>query len=486
MDATVPGLGWPLFGALEVLWVLVLSVYILLERRSPVATLAWIFGLALLPGIGFLVYLVFGPRRLARKRRRRALARSLIDSKEGLRWIRESRTTIARGAEAGEPAHALAELAVRAGEPPPWHCESVTLFFRGSEAYEAILEAIESAKHHVHLSYYIFEEGVVARRILEALARRARDGIEVRLLVDSLGSRSLSDALVAGLVAAGGEVAWFNRLRFARFGPPLLNFRSHRKIVCVDGEIGFTGGMNVQDGHDESVVGERAWRDTHLRIVGDAVAALELVFLEDWAFATGRSPSGEPYVQAPSGRGAQKVQIVSSGPDVDAKFAIHMQFFAAIASARERVLLTTPYFVPDEATTMALCTAARRGVDVRILVPSDGDHPFVSAAGRAYFPMLLEAGVRIFGYGPRFLHAKTLVVDHHYSAVGTANFDNRSFRLNFEVIAVLFDPATAGELAAVFDADLAHATEYTRSGLKRRGVGAHLYESVAKLFSPVL
>lgn len=486
MDLTIPGLNWPLLGLLEAVWVVVLSVYILLEGRSPLATLAWILSLALLPGVGLVVYLLLGPRRLVRKRNRRSLARALVASAASARSFRESRMLTAEGAVVGDPALSLAEAAIRSGEAPPLRCRSITVYERGHAFFDALEQAIDEARHHVHLEFYIFEEGRVASRLQATMLRAAARGVEVRLLVDGLGSRTLSWRFVGSLREGGVQVAIFNPVAFASFRPPLLNFRSHRKLVCIDGEVGFVGGMNVQDGQDETVAFEKAWRDTHVRLVGDAVAPLALVFLEDWTFATGDAPSGQGYLAATTGEGEHLVQIVASGPDTDAKFAIHGQFFTAIATALERVYLATPYFVPDEATTMALASAARRGVDVRLMLPAEGDHPFVSAAARAYFPALLEAGVKIYAYGPRVLHGKTLVVDRHYAAVGSANFDNRSFRLNFEAIAAIFDAGIADRLAASFVVDQGDAKLVTRSTFARRGFGTRLYEAIARLFSPLL
>jgi cardiolipin synthase len=479
-------LRWSHFSLLELIWILAISLYILLQNRTPVATVAWILALSLMPGLGLIVYVFFGPRRLARKRVRRALARSQIQSRDGSRRIRANRAATARGADEGNPGLLLAQLAVKAGEPPPWRCESVTLYFSGHETYDAMIEAIERAEHHIHLEYYIFEEGVVATRLREALIRKARAGVEVRLLVDGLGSRTLSDDFLAPLIAAGGLVAVFNPMAFIRFRPMLMNFRTHRKIMSCDGRVGFTGGMNIQDGHDETLSGVFAWRDTHVRLVGDAVAALELVFLEDWTFATGSAPAGEAYVHAPISDGEYLVQVVASGPDYNAQFAIYKQYFAAIAAATERVYLTTPYFVPDEALLMALTTAAQRDVDVRIMVPSSSDHAVLDAAARSYFPTLIEAGVKIFGYGPNVLHAKTLVVDHHYAAIGTANADNRSFKLNFEVTAAVFDPRIADALATRFQRDLVHCVEVKRGDIRRTAFHSRVFEAFARLFSPIL
>ncbi len=476
---------WPWLGALEVLWVVGVSMAILLERRSPRATVSWILALALMPLVGIPVYLVLGPRRLERKCRKRAIARSLVASSEATAWVKASRALTEIGALAGDPALSLAEIAVRSNEAPPLACEDVTLYHRGGAAYEAILEAVRGATHHVHLEYYIFEDGRFARELSDALVERSHAGVAVRLLVDGFGG-SIPRALSRRLRGAGIALAEFNPIALSRFRPSLLNFRTHRKIVVVDGEIGFTGGMNVSDSHDDRVRGAEAFRDTHVRIRGDAVRALALVFLEDWAFATGETPVDARVLPAPRGEGTHLAQIVASGPDVGDVAVIHLQQFSAIASATSRVWLTTAYFVPDEPMLVALRSAARRGVDVRILLPEAGDHPFVAAAGRSYFPELLAAGVRIFAYGPRVLHAKTLVVDHHYALVGTANFDNRSFRLNFEVCAAFFEEDIADELAAAFEADLEHAREVTPASIEGASVVARLGEATARIFAPIL
>ncbi|MFO0694375.1 MAG: cardiolipin synthase [Polyangiales bacterium] len=486
MDALGRLLEWQYLGVVEVAWIVLLATYILLERRSPVATLAWILALGFLPGIGLFVYVVFGPRRLERKRIRRALARSVVMSGEAARAVRANRLLLSIAAGHGHRSMSLAELAVRSGEAPPARCDSVRILPSGKECYASILEAIRAARHHVHLEYYIFEEGVVAEKLRDALVERAKAGVKVRLLLDGLGSRGLPDSFLEPLEAAGGEVAWFLPIAFSRLRPRLVNFRTHRKIVICDGRVGFTGGMNVQDGHDEDASGALAWRDTQVRLEGDAVGALQLVFLEDWQFATGGVPHGDGYVHAPTGEGEHLVQIVASGPDPDAQFAIHKQYFAAIAGARERVFVSTPYFVPDEATVLALCTAARRGVDVRILVPARGDHRIVDAAARSYFPELLATGVRVFAYGPPVLHAKTLVVDRHYAAIGTANVDNRSFHLNFEVTAAVYSGEIADELATLFERDLAKAAEITGEQLEKQGLAERLFESAARLLSPIL
>ena len=465
------------FIALEVVWVIAMSGYILLERRPPLATVAWIVSLATLPLLGFVVYYFLGPRRLERKRRRRVMART---SKR----VKDQRAAPNRASAVdtlGRSGASLAAVAAGTEQAPPLPATDVALFDSGSAAYDAIIDAISAARHHVHLEYYILNDGVVAKRIRAALLERRKAGIEVRLLLDGLGTSRLGDFLQP-LRDAGVEVARFG----PRMRPGFVNFRTHRKIVVCDGTTAFTGGMNIDDCHDESVVGiAEGWRDTQVRIRGDAVAPLALAFLEDWQYATDIGVDGAAYLPALKGTGDKLVQICASGPDAHPQ-SIHALYFTAITTARHRVWISTPYFVPDESMQAALLGAALRGVDVRVLVPGTSDHAVVDAAARSYFPELLAAGVQLFGYGPPALHAKTVVVDRDAAIVGTANLDNRSLRLNFEVVAVCYGHAATDTLAAMFEHDLTKSKPITAASLEGRSIGTRLFEGAARLFSPML
>lgn len=466
---------WTIVTIVEVIWVGIVSVGLILERRSPVATLAWLFVLMWLPALGFVVYVLLGPRRLSRKKRKRAATKSQV------------RASMEAIEAAEEPLRAqLAQLAVSAGEAPPLRADRVTLFTEGDECYEAILKAIERAEHHVHLEYYIWQPDGIGTRLRDLLVAKAKQKVEVRLLLDYVGAYSVSRRFLEPLVAAGGEVAWFNEVNPFRALFRRADFRTHRKIVVVDGDVGFTGGINIDDCHSFAVAKEKAWRDTHLGFEGAAVRALQRVFLEDWAFATERPPPvGGAYLPRPSKEGEQLVQVVGSGPDSD-EFAIHKIHFSAITTATRRVWITTPYFVPDDSILDAIATAALRKVDVRILVPKQGDSRLVTFAARSYFPELLRHGARIFEYDGRFIHGKTMVVDDDLSFVGTANIDNRSFRLNFEVVAVVYGEDLNKRLAAAFEDDLTHAVEVRPRTLKREPLLQRLGESGARLLSPLL
>lgn len=485
---------WTVATIAEVIWIVVMGVGIVLERRSPVATIAWIVLLAWLPFLGVAVYFFFGPRRLKRRTLKRAAGQKLLA--HAVASIREdSEHPIARGQ--------LAQMIVGAGEAPPLRATKVELHFDGETAYAAIFRAIEQAQHHVHLEYYIYEPGKIGAELRDRLTACAKRGVEVRLLIDWVGSHGLRGSFFAPLVAAGGELAWFNPVASRRINWRFTNFRSHRKICVVDGQVAFTGGMNIADCHGgDDMVGSahlgarmsggpaardaKYWRDTNVQFEGSAVRALARIFLEDWYFATEKPPpTGDAYLLPPRKEGDELVQVVASGPD-QLNYAIRKLYFGAITSARERVWLETPYFVPDEALTEALVSAALRGVDVRLIVPERGDNRVVDYAARSYFPELLRVGAQVLEYTPRFIHAKTCVIDSDLSIVGTANLDNRSFRLNFEVVVAIYGDKTNQALAAAFENDLEGTRPVKNKELRREPFVQRAGEAVARLFSPLL
>ncbi|MBX3270640.1 MAG: cardiolipin synthase [Sandaracinaceae bacterium] len=464
---------------LEIAWVLVAATYIILQRRSAHATLAWIFALAFFPLFGILLYVVFGPRRFERRKKRRARALDAV-----------MRTTRVDSHPSEEPrlgsqlVRMLERTVGRAGQP---RRADLVVHYDGDAKYAALERAIAEAKRHIHLEYYIWEPDRVGTRLRDRLIERAKGGVEVRVLVDGFGSNKAHDRFWAPLREAGGQVRRFNELTLLRWRPRMVNFRTHRKIAVIDGEVGFTGGMNVADVHSREVSGDAAWRDTHVELRGPGVKGLQVVFFEDWHYAGGDAPEVDEYLPdiGPFASGDYLVQVVSSGPD-EGLDAIHKLFFTSIAAAVRRVELTTPYFVPDETMLSALMSAALGGVDVTVLVPEGGDAPFVAAAARSYYPELLEAGVKIYEHrDPPVLHAKTLVVDD-LAVIGTANTDTRSFRLNFEVVVAIHDPRVADALSQKLREDLERSRRVTLSAMRRAPLHRRLYSSTARLFSPLL
>lgn len=450
-EALSPGV----LAGLEAIWVLGAAAWIVLQRRSPAATLAWILVLAVMPLVGIPVYLLLGPRRFARKR----LRLSLLRRARGAYLDAWDRATARDLSDLGQ----LARLAIRLEAPPPETARGLTLYTEGDPFFDAVEADVRAARHHVHVEMYIFERDACGARIRDALAAAARRGAEVRLLVDDAGSPRLGERFLRPLLDAGGLFERFNPMLLGRLRGNSANFRTHRKIVICDGRVGFVGGMNVSDDQSAAVRGAAAWRDTAVRIEGAAVHGLQLAFLENWAFATGVTGSPIPgdaavrsyFPEEPAGE--LEVQIVPSGPDQAASVLAHL-YVAAIGAARQRVWISTPYFVPDEPLVTALSSAALRGVDVRLLLPRATDSRVVDAASRTYHDALVAAGARIWLYGPPMLHAKTCVVDEDVGLVGSANLDNRSLRLNFEVTAILYGPHPTAALAALFERDLALAT----------------------------
>ena len=448
-----------------------LGVWIVLQKREPAATISWLVSLAALPYIGFFIYHVFGPQRIRRHRLRRARARVGMPGEMP-------------GGE--EDALELARLGQATTGLPPTTAQRVDLLVDGAATYDALLEAVRAASDHVHLEYYIYTPDRSGEALRDALVERARAGVNVRLLLDAVGSSKAPRAFFADLLAAGGELAWFHPMRFGQvWKRPWLNLRTHRKIVVVDGRIGFAGGINITDEENERLR-EDAYRDLHLRIEGDAVRALQLVFVEDWVYATGnRDFIGEVVRAMPApARGPIPAQVLTSGPDSDWE-AIHRLHVGAIHAAKRRVWLVTPYFVPGEAAMMALTSAALGGLDVRLLVPKASDSTLVTYAARSYFDSLLASGVKVYEYGPRMLHTKALLVDDELALVGSANFDHRSFRLNFEVCLLFRDAGVAGELAALIEHEFANAPR-VRDDRDRSLLRARLPEAFARLLSPLL
>ncbi len=467
---------WLVYGVVATVWIIFNSILLVLQRRSAVSTIAWLFVLVFVPFIGLLIYRLIGPLKLERRKRKRSGAKRIVD--EGMRGL-------AALGHAAADQRQLASLPIQLGGMPPLRAESLDLYFDGASAYEAILAAVAAAQHHIHLEYYIWEPDAIGTRFRDALIERARAGVTVRLLLDGAGSNKLSRVFLQPLREAGAAIAWFNPVRLRTIRRHRMDFRNHRKIVVCDGRVGFTGGMNITDVHT-SELSDSHWRDTHLRLTGVAVWPLQRIFFEDWYFAAEELIEvTNKTVPPPCDDGAHLVQIVASGPD-DHSFALHKVFFAAIGQATKRVWLTTPYFVPDESLLNALTTAALRGVDVRVIVPKRGDSRLVDLAARSYFPELVEARVRVFEYGPRFIHAKTIVCDDDLAIVGTANFDNRSFRLNFELAALVFGPQANAELADVFERDSNSSRELVTSDLARVPFVRRLGEASARLLSPLL
>lgn len=486
----VPTGAW---AALYFCWLVGSVTFLVMQRRSPHATLAWIFGFLLVPLVSAFIYMLFGPRKLRRRKRQRTLARQLAE-----RSTPREPTNIQDQFASTVGFSDLALVATSRGDAAPARAERIALYDNGDDTYEAMESCMSTARQHIHLEYYIFEPDAIGQRWRELLTERAHAGVRVRVLVDALGSRGCTPAWWRPLTNAGGEVRYFNPPRLFKPNPGRVNFRTHRKIAVIDGVYAFTGGINVCKDNSKKQCGPSAWRDTHMRIDGPPASSLQTVFFEDWMFAADKNLTWQIanrdnaqvpndieqwFPVMPTATGPW-TQIIDSGPD-ESMADIHRYFFAAIGRARHRVWITTPYFVPDDPILTALSTASARGVDTRVLMPRHGDSRVVSAAAMTFAEQAAREGTKVYTFGPGMNHAKTMLVDDELAIVGTANMDNRSFRLNFEVIAAVYDGAANRELADMFEADMKSATrldpEQSPAGLAGRLTG-----SAARLFAPLL
>jgi len=465
---------WPVLKpALVGVWVVylvVLAGWIVLQKREPIATLSWLLSLALLPVLGLVIYHFLGPQRIKRQRLRRSRTRARLDD------------TLPPGLRASDDCTTIAHLGRSATGFPPSTATRIDLLVGGGATFDALLAAIAGAGHHLHVEYYIFEPDRTGAQVRDALVAAAKRGVRVRLLLDAIGSNRLGRGFLAPMRTAGVEIAWFHPVRLRWLWRPRMNLRNHRKVVVVDGLVGFTGGINVTDEENEHVRGD-AFHDLHLRLEGEVVRWLQLAFLEDWHYATGTALRDDRFwpVVAP---GDVLAQVLPAGPDSPWE-AIHRVQVEAVHQANRRVWLVTPYFVPGEAARMALTSAALRGLDVRVIVPARSDSVVVSAAARSYYDDLLAAGVRVFEYGPRVLHSKALLVDEDLCLIGSANFDHRSFRLNFELSLLMHGRALASTLEATLVEDLRHCRE-VKADRPAAPFPRRLGEACARLLSPLL
>jgi cardiolipin synthase len=458
---------------------LVLIPRIILERRQPAATVAWVLSIALLPVVGVPLYFLVGGRRIRRHIRAKIGAVGSTESSVENRLRPEELPTPLSAA--------CGRVLTAAGAPPPVLGNRVSVIDGGVAVYESVLRLIEEARDHIHGQFFILDVDAVGKRFIHALASRARAGVRVRLLLDAVGSWRALLQIVRPLRKAGGEVAAFlPALPLHRKWSAHL--RNHRKLLIADGRAAFTGGMNIGNRYMRPRAGPGLWRDSAVVIQGVAVRDLQAIFLDDWAFATEESgPEGilfPPLAYPETASEDGLLQVVASGPD-RAMRPIYQGVFTALTLARRRIWIATPYFVPDDAICTCLENAALRGIDVRLLVPEKSDLKSVELAGRSYFEDLMKAGVKIYLYLPTNLHSKVLIIDDDIGVVGSSNVDIRSFFLNFELGVFLYGRKEIDALAAGFETDLSFSGELDPAAFGNRPKLVRLLEDSARIFSPL-
>lgn len=471
-----------------VLVVLFTILRIIYDTRSSPKALAYILFVIYVPIIGILFYFSFGVN--YRKRKLYAKKLGMNDSLRLhlLELIDESHKKIKESDSFSKDQTALADLIYRSTGSPLTSEIGVELLVNGEEKFPRLLGDLKQARHHIHIEYYIYESDETGKEIAEVLMERALAGVEVRVIYDDFGSHSISKELLGRMKKAGVEIAPFYKINFFLVASR-INYRNHRKIVVIDGNTSYVGGINISDRYRNDRDQKLFWRDTHLRLSGTASAFLQFIFVSDWNFCSAKPVAMDksyfPERKGDKDLAGEVVQIVPSGPD-SATPAIYHSLIKAIAMAKEKILITNPYFIPGDSLMDALGIAARSGVEIKIIVPGVSDSRVVNAAARPYYTELIAAGAEVYLYQKGFVHAKTMVIDHNLSFVGTANMDYRSFDLNFEVNAVLYGRKIASELSKVFDQDLAESEQIdpqlwlNRSKLKR------MPEKIARLLSPFL
>ncbi len=480
------------FFALFVLFanIILAGIVVFFERRNPSSTWAWLLVLFFIPILGFFVYMVFGKNG---KREKMFLKKSNYDQEVYYKYLfqdvhsaekiqQQKQFITERGKLVdAEYLNDLAHLHLNSGNWMTFN-NKVDYFNNGKDKFDTLVKDIRQAKKFIHLEYYIWRGDDLGKHLVEELAKKAAEGVEVRLLYDGMGNSRLPRYFFDELKRAGGYTA--------AFLPPFivrLNYRNHRKLCIIDGEIGYIGGFNVGDEYLGITKRYGPWRDTHLRFQGDAVDQMQMRFIKDWNFTAkkGLIQLNEKYFPKREQFDGIRTQIVSSGPDTQWK-NVRNGYFKMMNEAESHIYLTTPYFVPDDGIFEALRVAALSGLDVRIIIPGNPDHFFVYWASMSYLGELLEAGVRCYQYEKGFIHAKVLSVDGQVASVGTANMDIRSFELNFEVNAFLYDETMAKLLEDDFRNDLKSCVEITKDWYHRRKWWFKVKEAVARLISPML
>ena len=456
---------------------------VLHERRDPVRALSWIAVIVLLPFAGMVLFVFFGQDYRKQKIFNRKEIKDLIQFEQlSYKQLREidtfSNPEVAANRE-------IITLLLNNNKSLLTTNNRLEVLNDGSETFASLIDALRKAESFIHLEYYIFENDELGGRIADILKEKARSGVEVRFIYDDVGSWNLKRSFMRSLREGGVQVHCFMPVVFPWLTSK-INYRNHRKIVVIDGKVGYTGGLNIADRYLRGTK-HGPWRDTHLKIEGTAVNMLQLTFLADWYFATGiQLKDKDKYLMVSDDSvGDTAVQIATSGPDSD--WATIMQaYFAAITKATDHIYISTPYFMPGESLLTALKVAALSGIDVRIMLPSRSDSKIVYWASRSYIAELLEAKIKVYLYNKGFNHSKIITIDNRFSSIGTANMDNRSFEDNFEVTAMIYDRDVTDRLESRFLADLDGCTRLTYRRWATRSRTDMFKESVARLFSPLL
>ena len=478
---------------------IIVSIELMLENRDPSKTLIWILIFMIFPVIGILAYCVLGRNiRKIKMNKTHKMADNM--KKENLLFNLEEMKELAQGQSSmikeGKLPNSenidlrvlrIVSLLLNTGIFPFTLNNNVEIYVDGNAKFKNLIEDIRNAKDHIHLEYFIVKDSQIGQKIKSELIKKSKDGVKVRIIYDDVGCWRF----------------WFHRKFFnemrnygieivpylkGKITIPIggqLNYRNHRKIVIIDGKIGYTGGINIGDEYIGKNKKFGYWRDTHIRIEGTSVYMLQMIFLTDWYYNTKEVLLKEHLFPKLETKGDSMIQIVASGPDSDWE-SMHYAYFYAICQAKRSIYIETPYFIPDESLLKALKCAALSGVELIILFPKIADHKIVNTASYSYFQEILESGGKVYLYNKGFLHSKVIIIDDFMASTGSANMDLRSFKLNFEVNAFIYDAKLIEEIKNNFIEDLQNSEELERDKFENRKTIVKVKESISRLFSPVL
>lgn len=459
---------------------IVCIVVILLENKNPVRTMAWVMVLVFLPLLGLFLYMVFGRSFHRQKRISRKLKSKIYNCASP--QLSRSIKSISADSEVVDRHIGLIRMLQKSGEAELFANNNVDIFTDGKSLLDRMIADIEKATNHIHVEYYIIESDETGGRFKNALIEKVRQGVEVRLIYDDFGSWHLKRSAVKEMRQAGIKLQSFFEIRFPYFTNK-LNYRNHRKILVIDGKVGYLGGFNIADRYTKGLKWGY-WRDTHIRFEGDGVAGLQTLFLTDWMYTSKKLHKTPRFFPVSQLHNNTCIQVVGSGPDMDWQ-PIMQTFCHAIHRAVKYIYIQTPYFLPNESINNALETAALGGIDVQVMIPYRSDARFVYEASLTYIAPLLKAGVKVFQYTGGFIHSKIMVVDDEVAIVGSANMDYRSFDQNFEVCAIIYDKKKGEELRRIFTDDLKKSRRILPDKWQRRPWWRKLIQSIARLFSPI-
>lgn len=470
-------------GIIQLCGVIIAIRLLLFDQRNTSSKVAWVAVIFILPVLGTISYLVFGRNPATRKF-------STAQVKEKTKLINAIH---AIPNNTNEKLPRLSKRIAHLTSIEPIKGNKIEILTNGEETFPVLLDALRKAENHIHIQYYIFKTDAISTEIRDILVEKAKSGVEVRFMFDGLGSSKLGKAFLAPLKEAGVSIHAFDPI--ASLIVRTANLRNHRKIVVIDGQIGFTGGLNIGEEYRSNTPDFRVWRDTHIKITGQAVIELQESFLNDWVYMENQAGAADGFISesglkqyfSPVDMGDEWAQVIYGGP-YDKEKWVRDSMLDLIDSAKESVWIVSPYFVPDEESLAVIRRVAMSGVDVRVIIPGKGDRGISFHGSNAYVKTMIEAGAKMYAYADdSFVHAKAMLVDGTRAAIGTANFDVRSFRLNHELMVFLYDESEAmHHLKRDFKKDFEDSRLFTMKDMENKPLLTRIKEVLSSLLSPIL